>query len=60
MEDAVIDDRLEEVEGGLDLLRGLMDERDEGMVNGVKERVGVFIKILISQEMSIEIKEQTL
>lgn len=37
-----------------------MDEKDENMIIHVRNRINVFLKILMSSEMSIEIKEQTL
>jgi hypothetical protein len=37
----------------LEILRGLMDEKDENMIINVRERVGVFLKILMSSEITI-------
>ena len=53
IEEAVLDDRCEDIENSIDLLRGLIDEREENMINNVRERVDVFIKLLLSTEVSI-------
>lgn len=48
-----MDDKVEEVESSLDLLRGLMDEKDENMITYVRDRVNVFLKIIMSSEMTV-------
>ncbi len=60
IEEAVLEDRVEDIENSLDLLRGLMDEKDENMITHVRDRVGVFLKIVMSSEVSVQIKEQAL
>lgn len=53
IEEAVLEDRVEDIENSLDLLRGLMDEKDENMITHVRDRVGVFLKIVMSSEVSV-------
>ena len=60
LEESVLDDRLDEIENSVDLLRGLVDEKEENMVNNVRERVNVFIMLLLSPEVSLDLKEQVL
>ena len=60
IEEAVLEDRCEDVENSIDLLRGLIDEREENMIVSVRDRLNTFIRVLLSTEISIDIKEQVL
>jgi hypothetical protein len=55
---AILDEKLEEVEASVELLRGLIDERDETMAPAVSKNIKALLRVLMSTEVSIEVKEQ--
>ena len=55
---AILEDRLEDVEGSVELLRGLIDEREETLAPAVTQNVKALLRVLMSVEVSMEIKEQ--
>jgi ABC-type branched-subunit amino acid transport system ATPase component len=40
------------------LLRGLIDERDETLAPAVTQNIKVFLRVLMCNEVTIEVKEQ--
>lgn len=44
---AILDDRYEDVEGAVELLRGLIDERDETLAPAVTQNIKVFLRVLM-------------
>lgn len=57
---AILNDKVEDVESSLELLRGLADERDDSLIDAVAENLSVFVCVLLSAEVSIDIKEQVM
>lgn len=55
---AILEDKLEDVEGSVELLRGLIDERDETLAPAITQNIKALLRVLMSNDISIEIKEQ--
>ena len=56
--EGVTNDDLDEVEIGVDLIRGLVDEREETLEEIVVENLDVFVKLFVSSTQ--EVKETVL
>jgi len=55
---AILDDKYEDVEGSIELLRGLIDERDENVAPAVTQNIKTLLRVLMSYHVNIEVKEQ--
>lgn len=50
---AILDDKYEDVESSVELLRGLIDERDETLSPAVTQNIKVLLRVLMSIDISI-------
>lgn len=55
---ALLEDKFEDVEGSIELLRGLIDEKDENLAPSVTHNLKILLRCLMSIEVPIEVKEQ--
>jgi len=49
----ILEDKIEEVEASVELLRGLIDERDETLAPAVTKHIRTLLRVLMSTELPI-------